>query len=185
MMLALLARSLFLSKLILNGMFACAESSDDVWSDATERRQLGLPIMVTNYCAATIYPAFLTQAGTGPSVGGFELGSGSSQSVTVSDDWQGRVWGRTNCSFDGSGTAASSDGGLNGGGQACVTGDCNGEVSCTVAVSGRCGGGFLTDVLRRATLQRRWPSSSSSPRPVRRSTTSRWWMGTTYRLPSC
>ncbi|GAB7353959.1 hypothetical protein MBLNU459_g4557t2 [Dothideomycetes sp. NU459] len=46
-------------------------------------------------------------------------------SQTVSENWQGRIWGRTNCTFNNQGTA-------NGGGKACGTGDCNGALSCSV-----------------------------------------------------
>jgi hypothetical protein len=53
----------------------------------------------------------------------FKLSPGSNQTVHVSDDWQGRVWGRTNCTFDGSGNAS-------GNGPACTTGDCGGVVQC-------------------------------------------------------
>ena len=62
------------------------------------------PLAVTNNCAETIYPAILTQSGTGPSTSGFQLNPGASQKLTVSADWQGRVWGRTNCSFNAQGT---------------------------------------------------------------------------------
>jgi hypothetical protein len=88
-----------------------------------------VPIKVTNRCGETIWPAFGTQAGKGPNTGGFELASGSLREVTVSDDWQGRVWGRTNCSFNADGTKSS-----NLRPQACETGDCNGVLSCVVTV---------------------------------------------------
>ncbi|KAI9836972.1 MAG: hypothetical protein M1838_004908 [Thelocarpon superellum] len=98
-----------------------------------EKRVGGAPLKVTNNCPANIYPAFLTQAGSGPAVGGLALSVGQSQTLSVSSDWQGRVWGRTNCSFNAAGTGASNHGGLNGAGQACVTGDCNGELACSVS----------------------------------------------------
>ncbi|KAI9863358.1 MAG: hypothetical protein M1813_003800 [Trichoglossum hirsutum] len=74
-------------------------------------------------CAETIYPGISTQAGTGPGTGGFVLSSGDSRSLKVSPDWQGRVWGRTNCTFDGN----------RGGGGKCTTGDCNGVLDCVVS----------------------------------------------------
>ena len=93
-----------------------------------------VPLMITNQCPDVIYPAIATQAGTPPSTQGFELSPGGSQNLTVGADWQGRVWGRTNCSFNVQGTGPSNNGGLNGGGQACQTGDCNGIVDCVVTV---------------------------------------------------
>ncbi|KAI9808174.1 MAG: hypothetical protein M1825_004631 [Sarcosagium campestre] len=98
-----------------------------------EKRASGKPLKVTNLCDDLIYPAIMTQGGHGPDVQGFGLKSGSSRSLTVGADWQGRVWGRTNCSFNVYGTGASTNGGLNGGGQACTTGDCNGIVDCMVS----------------------------------------------------
>ncbi|KAF2719676.1 Osmotin, thaumatin-like protein [Polychaeton citri CBS 116435] len=55
----------------------------------------------------------------------FELQPNTNLSLWVSSDWQGRVWGRTNCSFNDQGTAQ-------GGGQACGSGDCGGALSCKV-----------------------------------------------------
>jgi hypothetical protein len=92
------------------------------------------PLKVTNKCSETIYPAFLTQAGKGPSPAGFRLEPGKDRSLSVSADWQGRVWGRTNCSFNGAGNGPAGRGAL-GGGMACMTGDCNGQIDCRVSVS--------------------------------------------------
>ena len=97
-------------------------------------RDSSIPLVVSNLCSETIYPGIVTQAGTAPSASGFELDTGDSRNLTVSSDWQGRVWGRTNCSFNDQGTGPANTGGLNGGGQACVTGDCNGIVNCMVTV---------------------------------------------------
>lgn len=97
------------------------------------RRDDTRPLKITNSCPETIYPGIATQAGTLGN-GGFELSSGSSQTLDVSADWQGRVWGRTNCSFNAQGTGAANNGGYNGGGSACLTGDCNGVVNCKVTV---------------------------------------------------
>ena len=95
------------------------------------KRDSSVPLMVTNQCAETIYPGIQTQAGTGPSQSGFLLNTGDSQNLAVSADWQGRVWGRTNCSFNSDGTAPA-----NGQpGQACLTGDCGGTVACNGTVS--------------------------------------------------
>lgn len=92
------------------------------------------PLFVQNKCGEVIYPAILTQAGTGPSTTGFKLSPGASMSLSVSADWQGRVWGRTNCTFNSAGTGPDHSGGVNGNGAACVTGDCGGTVQCQLAV---------------------------------------------------
>ncbi|OCK81621.1 Osmotin, thaumatin-like protein [Lepidopterella palustris CBS 459.81] len=83
------------------------------------------PLIVTNYCSETIYPGIMTQAGNGPPQTGFKLDPGQSNNQTVSENWQGRVWGRTNCSFNGDGTGPAT-----GNGAACGTGDCNGILNC-------------------------------------------------------
>ena len=88
------------------------------------------PLNVLNQCAEPIWAAFATQAGTGPASGGFKLDVGASKNQQVSPDWQGRVWGRTNCSFNAAGTGAA---GTNGWG-ACATGDCAGLLSCKTGV---------------------------------------------------
>lgn len=88
------------------------------------------PLAVSNLCKETIYPGIATQAGTAPQVSGFQLTTGQTMNLTVSADWQGRVWGRTNCSFNLAGTGPSNNGGYNGYGQACGTGDCGGVVNC-------------------------------------------------------
>lgn len=92
------------------------------------------PLKVTNLCAETIYPGVGTQAGKSPESSGFKLESGKSRDLTVGADWQGRVWGRTNCSFNYDGTGPSNNGGYNGGGSACTTGDCGGTIACLGAV---------------------------------------------------
>ena len=99
------------------------------------RRDENVPLAVKNLCAETIHPGIVTQSGTAPSSGGFELKSGQTRSFTVGADWQGRVWGRTNCSFNAAGTGPSNDGGLNGGGVACGTGDCGGILECKATVN--------------------------------------------------
>ncbi|ELR07965.1 hypothetical protein GMDG_02824 [Pseudogymnoascus destructans 20631-21] len=81
----------------------------------------GIPIKITNSCPATIWPALATQEGRGPLTHGFELAPKASKELSVSQDWQGRVWARTNCSFN-------ADGGRN----ACDTGDCAGVLDCVV-----------------------------------------------------
>lgn len=94
------------------------------------------PLSITNSCQETIYPGIVTQTGIAPPVGGFQLFPGTSRNFTVSGDWQGRVWGRTNCSFNSAGTGPSSGGY----GKACSTGDCGGIIDCkaTVGSESRC-----------------------------------------------
>ncbi|ERF70821.1 hypothetical protein EPUS_02343 [Endocarpon pusillum Z07020] len=90
------------------------------------KRNSNVPLRITNDCDQDIYPAIQTQAGTGPPSTGFRLTPGSSNAQSVSADWQGRVWGRTNCSFNSQGTAPAN----NAPGQACSTGDCGGTLAC-------------------------------------------------------
>lgn len=91
------------------------------------RRASTVPLIINNKCSETIWPGVLTQNGDGPPVKGFELAAGSSKTFTVSENWQGRVWGRTNCSFDG-GRQSS---------RPCGTGDCGTSLNCigTVYIS--------------------------------------------------
>ena len=99
------------------------------------QRDESRPLTITNQCPEMIYPGIATSAGTPPSVQGFALDVGDTMSLTVGADWQGRVWGRTNCSFNSDGSGPSNAGGNNGGGNACTTGDCNGVLNCVVTVS--------------------------------------------------
>src|SRR6202012_2949851 len=55
--------------------------------------------VVTNNCTDTIYPAITTQSGNTPEMSGFRLDPGNSVTLHIPPDWQGRVWGRTNCTF--------------------------------------------------------------------------------------
>ncbi|KAH8654504.1 thaumatin family-domain-containing protein [Tricladium varicosporioides] len=93
------------------------------------KRDGTIPLKVTNKCAEKIWPGVGTQAGTGPGIGGFELGPGEDKMMMVSADWQGRVWGRTNCSFNPEGTGAAIN---NGAGAACDSGDCGGVLNCVI-----------------------------------------------------
>ncbi|KAJ1406045.1 Thaumatin, conserved site [Sesbania bispinosa] len=71
---------------------------------------------ITNRCSYTVWPAAL------PSGGGRQLNSGETWSLDVAAGTQsGRIWGRTGCSFDGSGRGS------------CQTGDCGGALSCTLS----------------------------------------------------
>lgn len=94
-----------------------------------------IQLIVANSCGETIWPGIVTQSGTGPGTGGFELTPGTSRMMFVSGDWEGRVWGRTNCSFNSDGSGPSTSSGVNGYGAACLTGDCFGRLDCQFAVS--------------------------------------------------
>jgi hypothetical protein len=113
------------------------------------------PLIITNQCSDTIYPGILTQAGEGPADTGFKLDPGVSHTQSVSEAWEGRVWGRTNCSFNTDGTLPAN----NTPGKACLTGDCAGSVSCKVSVSIvtvlqiSCDSSMLTGELDRAMFQ--------------------------------
>lgn len=98
------------------------------------KRDSTVPLKVTNLCNEDIYPGIQTQSGTGPDSSGFLLKPGTSNSQTVSADWNGRVWARTNCSFNAEGIASAT-----GSGPACTTGDCGGTVACPSTVSPPCG----------------------------------------------
>ncbi|KAH8169915.1 thaumatin family protein [Sarocladium implicatum] len=76
-----------------------------------------IPLVITNKCDDTIWPGITTQSGTGPGTGGFELVAGNSTRLWVAPDWQGRVWGRTNCTVDGDSCS-------------CTTGDCSHKLDC-------------------------------------------------------
>ncbi|KAL2262433.1 hypothetical protein VTK26DRAFT_1336 [Humicola hyalothermophila] len=89
-----------------------------------------IPLVVSNSCDETIWPGIATQHGIGPGISGFELPPRGTIELHVSADWQGRVWGRTNCSFSMDGSAPSSPQGVNGKGAACLTGDCQGKLNC-------------------------------------------------------
>ncbi|KAH9819899.1 pathogenesis-related protein 5-like [Teratosphaeria destructans] len=78
----------------------------------------GLPMIITNQCEETIFPALSTQGGTGSNVKS-TMSPNTNQSFSVSSDWQGRIWGRTNCTFNNNTES--------GGGSSCTTGDCGTE----------------------------------------------------------
>lgn len=141
----------------------------------TNRRKMDItPLLVTNRCPESIWPGISTQSGTGPSENGFELKTGETKNQTVSEDWQGRLWGRTNCSFNDDGSAAAS-----GRGRACATGDCAGALNCKtgVGIAMICNKPLLT--LHRAMFLSRllnlhWTLATDTP-----TTTFHWLMATT------
>ena len=133
------------------------------------RANSDVPLIVTSNCAETIYPAILRQSGAGPDKSGFRLKPGESLPQTVSADWRGRVWGRTNCTFANDGTLPPSGQG----GAACSSGDCGSFVECQGAVS--CDGKVDANIgsdFDRAILRRHLQNSHWLPLQVRPSTTS-------------
>ncbi|KAK7308988.1 hypothetical protein RJT34_05373 [Clitoria ternatea] len=67
---------------------------------------------ITNSCNHTVWAAALPG-------GGVRLNSGESWSINVTNGTTGgRIWGRTNCTFDSNGLGK------------CQTGDCNGTLAC-------------------------------------------------------
>ena len=80
-------------------------------------------LVITNRCESTMWPGLATQSGVGPGTGGFELASGKSKKLWVASNWQGRIWGRTNCTVNGESCA-------------CETGDCFAKLDCEFSVSG-------------------------------------------------
>lgn len=135
----------------------------NITMNSTDQRPI--PLVVTNACPETIWPGIGTQNGMGPGTGGFVLESRSSRRMFVSPDWQGRVWGRTNCSFNDEGTGPSNLNGVNGNGAACTTGDCFGRLDCQFTVRPlSCLYVFALTLAfpHRAKSQQRWLSSTSS-----------------------
>ncbi|KAB2045831.1 hypothetical protein ES319_D01G189400v1 [Gossypium barbadense] len=81
---------------------------------------LGASFTFVNRCGYTVWPGILANAGS-PTLDstGFELPKDSSRSFQAPTGWSGRFWGRTGCTFDGSGSGT------------CVTGDCgSGQMEC-------------------------------------------------------
>ncbi|XP_072989430.1 pathogenesis-related thaumatin-like protein 3.5 [Typha latifolia] len=76
-----------------------------------------------NNCAYTVWPG--TLSGNGVALlggGGFELPPNATSSFPAPPGWSGRFWARTNCHFASSGNGSGT----------CVTGDCGGELRCTL-----------------------------------------------------
>jgi Thaumatin family len=78
--------------------------------------------IISNQCDMPIWPAFVTAQNVGPYAQGFVLPSGSFIKLWVSSDWNGRIWARTNCSFD-----SSTNEGF------CATGSCMNRLNCSVS----------------------------------------------------
>ncbi|XP_051195021.1 pathogenesis-related thaumatin-like protein 3.5 [Lolium perenne] len=76
---------------------------------------------IINKCETTIWPAVTPSPSDSFGGGGFELKSGQSIVFTAPPAWSGRIWGRTDCAFDGSGTGK------------CGTGSCGPNLKCSGA----------------------------------------------------
>ncbi|KAH8811430.1 thaumatin family protein [Xylogone sp. PMI_703] len=107
---------------------ASASQSDASFLSAFRRAARSIPLVITNNCSEAIWPAIASEAGTGPDIGGFELQPKATRNLSVGQDWQGRVWGRTNCTFNANGTGPK-NASLS---TACMTGDCARVLDCTV-----------------------------------------------------
>ena len=81
-------------------------------------------ITIINSCSTDIWPALLTTNNTGPYMNGFYLPSQKSVQLWVSFDWTGRIWARTNCSFNESTNTGP-----------CFTGSCANVLNCSVSGS--------------------------------------------------
>lgn len=79
-------------------------------------------ITITNSCQYNLWPAVLTTNNTGPYTNGFSLPPSMSLQLWVSHDWTGRIWARTNCSFNESTNTGP-----------CFTGSCANIVNCTLS----------------------------------------------------
>jgi hypothetical protein len=73
-------------------------------------------IVLVNHTRETIWPAAWPGSVSGRT--GWTLPPGASISITVSNSWNARLWGRTGCRFDAGGRGH------------CLTGDCGGLYQC-------------------------------------------------------
>ncbi|XP_021645646.2 pathogenesis-related thaumatin-like protein 3.5 [Hevea brasiliensis] len=85
-------------------------------------------ITLQNKCNTTIWPGFQIGAESNDPAkedidGGLELSPGKSVNLTA--EYYATIWGRTGCSFNSSGYGT------------CVTGDCDGKLSCRDEIPGR------------------------------------------------
>ncbi|KAK8704510.1 hypothetical protein V6N13_048132 [Hibiscus sabdariffa] len=74
---------------------------------------------VQNHCSFTVWPGSLSGNDAALGNGGFALSPGSSVQLQAPPGWSGRLWGRTGCKFDDSGSGK------------CITGDCSGVLKCS------------------------------------------------------
>ncbi|KAF2861354.1 Osmotin, thaumatin-like protein, partial [Piedraia hortae CBS 480.64] len=82
-----------------------------------------VPLTINNQCPSTVWVGVYTTGNDVDLNTGFALDAQQTRAFNVPTHWQGRVWGRTNCTFG----SMNSVGGY---GEACVTGDCGGVLDC-------------------------------------------------------
>ncbi|KAJ9537851.1 hypothetical protein OSB04_030584 [Centaurea solstitialis] len=71
----------------------------------------GATFTVVNDCGFTVWPRISTNYSEIEfNITGFELTKGTSRSFEVSVGWRGSIWGRTGCTFDGSGRGSCATG---------------------------------------------------------------------------
>ncbi|KAL0698895.1 hypothetical protein Bca4012_055017 [Brassica carinata] len=77
-------------------------------------------ITIVNECEFTVWPGIQTTAADHPfNISGFALKKGERREIDPPSTWKGRIWGRTRCSTNKTGSFS------------CQTGDCNsGEIEC-------------------------------------------------------
>ncbi|WP_225447083.1 thaumatin family protein [Streptacidiphilus sp. PB12-B1b] len=80
-------------------------------------------VTFVNATAQTVWPAAQADPKEPLARTGWVLPPGASVSLLMPDGWNGRLWGRTGCSFDAAGQGH------------CVTGDCDGRFQCGTAGS--------------------------------------------------
>lgn len=171
--------SLALAALLLSHPTAALHHFRHAPVHTVHRRDSDVPLRVRNECNEDIWPAILTQNGQGPSSHGFLLTPGNYTNLTVGQDWQGRVWARTNCTFDEDGNVPPSSQGK----VTCSTGDCGHFLECEGAVSLNALCSPLSDSPRVTHLQR-WPSLRSLAINTKHTTTYHSSMDTTSQSPS-
>jgi len=76
---------------------------------------------VKNNCSQTVWVGAFSSNQPQPNSGGWALAAGASSSVAIANGWNGRFWGRRNCTFDASGAGM------------CETGDCGRGLLCNGA----------------------------------------------------
>ncbi len=76
-------------------------------------------VTLTNTTQQTVWAVSTGNPGYTPPAGGeWVLAPGQTTTVTYPSTWNGRIWGRTGCSFDGAGQGS------------CETGDCGAGITC-------------------------------------------------------
>jgi hypothetical protein len=75
-------------------------------------------VTFVNLTSQTVWPAAQADPSQPLAATGWVLAPGASLSIQMPDHWNGRLWGRTGCSFDSAGNGH------------CVTGDCSGHFQC-------------------------------------------------------